>query len=126
MDTGGKILTRDCEKSRRIISMQCEVVEYKVNEKMNDFSEILTGNIIHLDRTVPNIGRIISVSYDKNNPSYVRSYKVRNKTLAIVILIISLIMIGILGFRFWMAKNFKLYAAAEGVNTTLNLLLRKK
>lgn len=114
VDTSAKVLTSNCVKDRDFFNCNLNV-EYNVNEN------ILSGNINYLNKDIPNIGKIITVTYDRNNPTRVTNYQIRNKTLAIVIFFISVIILGFLGFRFWMARNFKFYAAAEGVGSTLNL-----
>lgn len=113
-DTSAKILKSDCQKDKDFF--KCNVdVEYNVADRN------YTGNIYYSDKTKPNIGKVITVTYDTKNPTDVSNYQVRNKTLAIVIFLISVVMLGFLGFRFYMARNYKFYAAAEGVSSTLNL-----
>jgi hypothetical protein len=67
-------------------------------------------------------GQTISITYSKSNPNNVTEPVMRNKKLALILSAISIIIIAVAGFNYWLTRKSKFYAAAQGVGTLANII----
>lgn len=67
-------------------------------------------------------GQNISVTYNKSNPNEVTEPILRNRKIALILSGISIIVIAVAAFNYWLTRKSKFYAAAQGVGTLANII----
>jgi hypothetical protein len=84
--------------------------------------ETRTAKITVSSATQYNVDSPIELTYDKTKPESVSAKVLRNKTIALVMSGVGTIILLIAGIQYWLSKSFKLYAAAQGASTVVNVL----
>lgn len=92
-------------------------VQYKIEDK-----EYNANIMTYHERVGYFVGQSIEITYDKTNPTNVTLKKLSNKMISIILFGVGLILVGIGYFTKYMTEHFEIYAAAEGVGTTLGIV----
>ena len=120
-DTQGIILHSICNKIEGTggnnMSYSCNLqVKYVVNEKE------YIGNITINSSAQYYPGTFIDITYDSNNPNHVTEKKLRDKTIAFILLGIAILLGGGAYANYYMTTHSQAYAALEGASTAIRII----
>jgi len=99
------------------ITYNCNLqVTYTVN------NQTYTNNISLQNSTPYTVGQTIQLSYNLNDPNIITSPQPDNKTMGSISIIIGILILSSCAVNYYLATQSKLYAATEGVGTSISLL----
>ncbi len=121
IDSRGTILSATCNRvmgsAGRNMSYSCDVqVRYNVGGK--DY----VTNIITNGSTPYYSGSTIDITYDSNNPNQATEKKLRDKTLAFILLGIAILLGGGAYANYYMTSHSKAYAATKGASAVMRIV----
>lgn len=114
------VLAAECNQSyddKNRVTQICNLtIKYDVK------GQSYTGNISTESSKVYNVGNIIDITYDSNNPTDVSIQKMRSKTIGIIMSVIGVIIGGAAFMNYYFTSRYKSYAALQGTTSALSVL----
>ena len=93
-------------------------VEYTINNKLY-VNDILTNtNIDYVNYNV----KTLEISYNPKNLNDIRLPKISNKILGFIFLAIAIIVLGASYYSYYLAQNFSIIAASQGINSLTSII----
>ena len=92
-------------------------VEYNVNNQLYT-NDILTNNKINYMKYNT---QTLEISYNPTNPNEIRLPSMSSKTLAIILLVIAVVVVGVGFFSNYLAQKSNIIAASQGINSVASV-----
>lgn len=114
ISTTGNVQSKNCtlvDKNNNCV-MNIKYQDSKGNSYINSLN---TTNISY------SIGQDIPIEYLESNPNSIRIPGLSNQTMGFISSLISIIIVALVSFNYYMTTHYKLYAAATGAKTVYGI-----